>query len=285
MFHERARRLRGDSTSRGPMMLSHERSATSSILFAAAVVAGVPSLAHADDDLDVPETPPPASAARAAETGAFLPSALSATSEGRRGLAMGMGGWNQNRRGGMYDTTAEAQLQGPISLYGGVSYDGPDTDVSPHIELRVDALRQARHGVDLAVAAGYSGTGFNTVPAALLKVAVGRNLGATYLLANVIYEQGLEQGERSGELRLAALYPVTQSASVGLDSRFEIDLERDADEPEGETDWESRSGVVGNYVWNRIVFSGMAGLSSLKFRVGGPVETGAILSGGVGMVF
>ncbi|HEY0478782.1 MAG TPA: hypothetical protein VGD37_14790, partial [Kofleriaceae bacterium] len=148
-----------------------------------------------------------------------------------------------------------------------------------------DALTQATYGLDAAVAAGYSDAGFNTVPAAVLKIAIGRNVGASYLLANLVYEHGLQQGERAGELRLAALYPVARAAHVGIDSRLQIDLERDGDEPAGETDWEWRSGLVASYAWNRIVFTGGGGISALRLRGGGPTAIGPVITAGFGTVF
>lgn len=270
------------------MMLSRERSSTSRIFFAiiaVAALAGTPRVAHADDDDVVDTEPAPSSAPPSAEAGAFLPSALSPRSEGRRGLVTVMAGWDQARGGGIYDAAAEAELLGPVSLLAGATYDGPGTSASPHLELRLDALTQARHGLDVAVAAGYAGAGLNTVPAAVLKVAIGRNVGASYLLANVVYDHGLEDGERSGELRLAALYPVTRATYLGIDSRLQLDLEHDNDEPAGETDWESRSGLVASYAWNRFVFTGEAGISALRLRSGGPTAAGPVVTAGFGTVF
>jgi hypothetical protein len=242
-------------------------------------------MAYADDDDGLDVNPAPASAARSAETGAFLSSALSPTTEGRRGLATVTVGWDQARAGGTYDATAEAQLLGPVSLVAGAAYDGPGTRAAPHFDLRLDTFKQATHGLDMAVAVGYTGAGFNTVPAAELKLAVGRSLGASYLLANVVYDHGLQDGERAGELRLAALYPVNRAAQVGIDSRFQIDLERDNNEPPGETDWEWRSGLVANYTWNRIVFTGGGGISALRFRGGPATAVGPVVTAGFGTVF
>jgi len=249
-------------------------------------VAGLPRTAQADDsedDLDGEHVP--SSAGSSVAAGAFLPSALSPRNEGRRGLVTVMAGWDNARGGGIYDTAAEAQLVGPLSLLAGAIYDGPGTTASPHFELRLDALKQARHGIDLAIAGGYTDTGFNTVPAAVLKLALGRTVGPAYLLANVVYNHGLQDNERSGELRLAALHALTHDVYVGVDSRFQIDLERDDDEPSGETDWEWRSGLVASYVWNRIVFSAGGGISALRLRSGGPTETGPVVTAGFGTVF
>jgi hypothetical protein len=269
------------------MMVSRERSSPPCVLFAviaASGLTGAPRMAHADDVVS-DEEPPPSAASSSVEAGAFLPSALSPRTEDRRGMVMIMGGWDQNRAGGIYDAAAEARLLGPVSLLAGATYDGPGTRASPHLELRLDAARQARHGLDMAAAAGYSDVGFNTVPIAVLKIAIGRNVGASYLLANAVYEHGLREEERSGELRLAALYPVARAVHVGLDARFQIDLERDDDEPTGESEWESRSGFVATYTWDRIVLTSGAGISALRLRAGGATEVGPVLTAGVGTVF
>lgn len=258
-------------------------------------LAAVSAAAHADDGAGEPPASSvsrgvdadeaPASAARSAESGAFLPSALPATSEGRRGLASVMTGWDQARRGRIYDTSAEAQLAGPVSLSAGGSYDGPGTVASPHVELRLDALHQAAHGLDLAVAAGYVDAGFNTVPAAVFKLAAGRRVGSSYLLGNAAYGQGLQGGERHGELRLAALHPITSAVQVGIDARLQIELARDRDEPAGEIDWESRTGLVASYAWDRYVVMSSAGVSALRLRAGGSAAVGPVVTAGFGTVF
>lgn len=278
--------------------MSSRRRSSSPCAWAAVAIglAGIPGRAHADDGpgeelppssvsrgVDIEE--PPAASVRSAQTAAFLPSALPATSAGRRGLASVMTGWDQARRGRIYDTSTEAQLAGPVSLGAGASYDGPGTIASPHVDLRLDALRQVTHGLDLAVAAGYVDGGFNTVPAAVFKIAAGRRVGASYLLGNVVYGQGLQGGERHGELRLAALHPITRSAQIGVDTRFQIDLERDPHEPAGETDWESRTGLVASYAWDRLVVMSSAGVSALRLRAGGPTAVGPLVTAGFGTVF
>lgn len=269
------------------MMTSRKRSAASYLVFAflaVGVLAGGRRMAHADDDA-VDETPPPSSASRSVEAGAFLPSALSPRNEGRRGLVTVMAGWDQARGGRIIDAAAEANLVGPVSLLAGAVSDGPGASASPRFELRLDAVKQAKYGVDMAVAVGYADAGFSSLPVAVLKVALGRTAGTSYLLANAVYEHGLQEGERAGELRLAALHPVSRAAHVGIDSRFQIDLERDDDEPPGEVEWDWRSGFVASYAWNRLVFTGGGGISALRLRGGGSTEVGPVVTAGIGTVF
>ncbi len=268
--------------SRGPRSTCRLCSAVA----AAGALAAAPGPVRADDHDEVLEDHDVSiAAAHSAEAGAFLISALSPRSDGRRGLVTGSIGWDRARSGSVYETTVEARLLGPLSLTAGALHDGPGTRASAHFELRLDALHQATQGLDLAVAAGYTDAGLNTVPAAVLKLAVGRNVGASYVLANVVYDQGLEDGERAGELRLAALYPVARAAHVGIDSRLQMDLEHDNDEPAGEVDWEWRSGLVASYTWDRFVLTGGGGVSALRLRSGGPVEVGPVVTAGIGTVF
>jgi hypothetical protein len=251
---------------------------------AIAVGALAPRIVLADDADVVDDKPAASSAVRSVEAGAFLSSALSPRNDSGRGFATVMVGWDQARAGSTYDAAAEAQLVGPVSLRAGEVYDGPGTIASPHFELRLDAARQATYGVDLAVAVGYVDAGFSNVPAAVAKLAIGRNIGTAYVLGNVVYEHG-QGGELSGELRLAALHPVSRAAHVGIDSRLQIDLERDDDEPAGEAEWEWRSGLVASYAWNRLVFTGGGGVSALRFRSGGPTAVGPVITAGIGTVF
>ena len=249
---------------------------------AAVIALGLAARAHADD-VDTLDDRPAVTATSSVEAGAFLPSTLSPRNEGR-GLASVAVGWDQARGGATYDTAAEAQVLGPVSVRAGAAYDGPGTIAAPHVELRLDTMHQATHGVDMAVAAGYTNAGFSKVPAAVMKLALGRNVGATYVLGNAVYEYG-EDGERSGELRLAALHPVSSAVRVGIDSRLQIDLEHDDNEPAGEAAWEWRSGLVASYTWNRIVFTGGGGVAALRFNSGGPAAIGPVVTAGFGTVF
>ena len=134
--------------------MTPSRQRNSPCLWIAAGTAGalavVPGAARADD---VDDDAPPRSASPSAGAGAFLPSALSPRSDGRSGLVAITGGLDHARGGAIYDATAEAHLAGPVSLVAGAAYDGPGTTASPHLELRLDAARQATHGLDVAVAA------------------------------------------------------------------------------------------------------------------------------------
>lgn len=218
---------------------------------------------------------PPSSAA-ATQAGAFLPFSAPARGDTQRAYAWVQGGYDSANGGFVFDSTAQAHLAGPVSLRAGAGYvENPGGAVRPSVSLSVDALRQERHGIDLAVYGGFQGQGFNTVPALNVLVAVGRSFGRLNLLANVGYGYGLDAGEHYGEARLAALVRVTPNLRLGLDSRARLDLERDADEPENEPDWDLMAGPEATLSLNRFVVSAGGGLSAMQYRLSSDTRVGA----------
>lgn len=257
----------------------------------ALLVAGFVSLggraASAQEEADgAPSRPAPAPlAARSATAGAFLPLTLGARSDMQRGLVFVQGGYSGAERGGVYQLAAEAQLFGRLSVRAGGSYFGPNDTFRPEVGLRVDALRQESHGVDVAVLGVYETKGFNTVRAVTARVAVSRAIGATRLLGNLGYGVGLQDGEGYGDFRLAGLHALGARFQVGLDSRLRVDLERNANEPAGEPDWELLAGPLATYTIDRFVVSATAGYSALKYRQVSGTHAGVLTTVGVGAVF
>jgi hypothetical protein len=195
------------------------------------------------------------------------------------------GGYDAARGGAAFDSAVEARLVGRLSVRAGGSYVGPNGVARPGAALKLDTLRQEAHGMNMALAAGYEGHGFNTVPALTFLVAASRTLGATTIAANAAYAQGLELDERYGDLRVAALHSVISDLHLGLDSRFRIDLERDSDEPTGEPDWELLAGPVASYSLGAFVLTAGPGVSAIKLRAGGPSRVGVVGRIGLGTTF
>jgi hypothetical protein len=241
-------------------------------------------VARAADD-EVEPLPEATASEKSAASGAFLPWTMGARSDAQRALVHVQGGYDSAEKGAVFQTVLEAQVLGRLSVRGGGSYLGPSGQFRPEAGLRVDALRQERHGVDLAVLAVYEARGFNMVKAATARVAVSRTFGETRLVGNVGYGYGFEDGERYGDFRLAGLRAVTQHLQVGLDSRMRIDLERDNDEPAGEPEWDLVTGPVATYTFDRLLFSASAGMSATKMRLMPGNRVGAIGTLGVGTVF
>jgi len=265
------------------MVRRHSRSSVWQAIAALTVVV-TPPLAQADED--EPASPPAAGVSdRSAASGAFLPWTMGARSDAQRAFVYGQGGYSGVERGAVFQTVVEAQLLGRLSFRAGGSYLGPSGQFRPEAGLRIDALRQERHGVDMAVLGVYEAQGFNTVRAITARVAVSRAFGKTRLVSNLGYGFGLQEGERYGDFRLAGLHGVARNLHVGLDSRFRVDLERDNDEPAGEPDWELVAGPLANFTFDRFVVSASAGLSALKSRFVDTKRLGAIGTLGLGAVF
>jgi len=231
------------------------------------------------------ETTPPRSSKESAASGAFLPWTMGARSDAQRALVYGQGGYDGAAKGAVFQTVVEAQILERLSLRAGGSYAAGDTSFRPVAGLRVDALRQERHGVDLAVLGAYEAKGFNMVGAVTAHVAVARAFGDTRLMGNAGYGFGLDGTERYGDFRVAGLHRLTSNLHVGLDSRLRVDLERDNNEPVGEPERDLVVGPVGTYSFGRYVVSTSVGVSSLKLRLVEGTRTGAVGALGFGAVF
>lgn len=224
-------------------------------------------------------------ARRAADAGALVPWTMSARSDTQAAVVHLSGGYDAAKNGATFESFVEARIFGRLSFRAGGSYVGPDGEVRPLFAGKVDALRQEGQGVDLAVAGGYEPHGFNTVRAVAASVAVGRSFDRLRVQANVGAGLGLEEGERYGDTRLAALYRVGNRIRAGVDSRFRIDLERDTDEPEGEPDWELVAGPLATMTLGRFAVTGGLGVSAIRLRLETNTEVGPLSYVGLGTVF
>lgn len=252
------------------------------LVLTALAIAGAPVARAADEE---PEPPRAVLSRTATSAGTFLPWTMAARSDSQRALVYSQGGYDGARQGAVLQTVVEAQVLGRVALRAAASYLGAESRVSPEVGLRVDALRQPHHGVDLALLGVYEDAGFNTVRAMTVRVAASRAFDETRVVANLGYGLGLEEGEHYGDARLAGLHPLTRDLHVGLDSRLRIDLERDSDEPPGEPDWELAVGPLAAYSLGRFVVTASAGFSAIKLRLVGPTHLGAIANLGFGAVF
>lgn len=254
---------------------------------AATTVAATGGTARAQVETDgdgEPAKRPPA-AGEAVGAGAFAPYSMSARSDTQQALGFFQGGYDSARQSAVFQAAAEVRVWGRLSLRGGGTYLGPAGQLRPDVALKVDALRQEVSGVDLAAAVGYEAQGFNLTPAVVARAAVGRTVKGTRLTANVGYAAGTREGERYGDLRLAAVQRVTRDVHLGVDSRFRIDLERDGAEPAGEPEWELNAGPVAALSLGRFVLSAGGGASAVKYRLVGTRNVGLYGLMGLGAVF
>ncbi|MBC8131472.1 MAG: hypothetical protein H7X95_00715 [Deltaproteobacteria bacterium] len=197
------------------------------------------------------------------------------------------GGWDGARRGPIVETNVEAAVVGPVSFRAGAAVNPSDGRASPLFALKVDVLNQARHGIGAAVFGGYRGQGFNLVPAMEFGVVLGRRSERLSLVSSVAYGQGLERGERYGDVRVAGLARVHPRANVnvGLDARVRFDLEYDDDEPSGEALLDGIAGPIVVWGIGRFAISGQGGVGVVTPRLGGTTQVGATGRLGLGAAF
>jgi hypothetical protein len=131
----------------------------------------------------------------------------------------------------------------------------------------------------------YDMVGFNGVPAAVARTAIGANAGTLRLQGNAAFGLGLEQNERFGQVGVAGLAPVAQALYVGVDSRARIDLERDEMEPSGELDWDMQAGPVATLALGRFAVSATGGVSAWKQRTHDEAKVGAVAAVGLDAAF
>jgi hypothetical protein len=161
----------------------------------------------------------PSSSLGVARTGELSPMLLSAKVGDARALALGDGGFDTARRGGLFDSAAEAHVWGPIALRGGATYSDDTRRMRPSIGVRVGLLHQERSGVDASLSSFFKTEGFDETEGEIeTTFAVGHRFEHTYLLGNLAYGQDPEGNERDGEIRASVLR--SQGAFVfGLEGR------------------------------------------------------------------
>jgi hypothetical protein len=204
-----------------------------------------------------------------AARGAFLPFSQGASVEAQRAYAVGFGGYDGARRSGAFEAAAELRLWGPIALRGGAVYAGGTRTVRPSFGARVQLLSEGRHGADGAVGVFYRPEGLTEPEGEIESVlSLGRHLGATYLLANLLYGQDPEGNERDGEVRMAALRPVAARLLVGFDSRLRLDLGSQAAklDQHGEARLDAVAGPAATVVVGPIALLLQGGASAVRLR-------------------
>jgi len=161
----------------------------------------------------------------AATAGAFLPFTQTAALDRQRAYASSVGGYDSARGTGSFEANAEVRLWGPIAVRGGAVYTVSGRQLRPSFGARVQVLHEGQHGVDGAFGVFYRPEGL-TEPEGEIEsaVSIGRHVGETYLLGNLLYGQDPEGNERDGELRLAALRPIRSRFLGGIDGRMRFDL-------------------------------------------------------------
>jgi hypothetical protein len=235
---------------------------------------------------DAGEDAMPPSSGESARAGTFLPFTATAQKNSQRGIATVTGTHNTASSQSTFEAAAEATLFKRLALRGGALYSLDSSHVYAVAGLTFQALNQEQHGINVAVGAQYRGQGFNLVPAVLSTVALSRRFEHASLFLNLGYSAGLRDGEKSGDVRFAALFPVLPQLQVGFDSRVRVDLEREWPEPPGESAFDFVAGPAASYTLGRFVLSAYGGGSGVSFRVPGEsLRTGVVAGVGIGSVF
>jgi hypothetical protein len=247
-----------------------------------AVAVGWPAGARAEEP-GTPAADHRSATERGAKTGSFLSLVEAATRDGQTAYGVGTGGYDSARGTALFEAAAEARVWGPISVRGGAVYTTRDRQLRPAVGARVQALTQARHGVDATVGLSYRPEGLTEAEGELeALVAVGGRAGATYLGGNLLYGQDPEGHERDGELRLALTRPVLSSLFLGWDSRLRLALGGSGGA--GEPTLDALAGPAATVLAGPVALLVQGGASAVRLR-GAPVAYGAFVLGGVGAAF
>jgi hypothetical protein len=147
-----------------------------------------------------------------------------------RVTAVVLSGYDGARRGMTVRTFLDANIYGPLDIRAGVSYlpNGVENAAKPHAGLRVRALNQDNHHVDLAFGLFYRLERF-TEDEGMVQglVAVSTRIDKAGLFANLTYGQDPEGDDREGELMFAFLYELLPALQLGLETRVRADLASD----------------------------------------------------------
>jgi hypothetical protein len=224
----------------------------------------------------------------AASRGVFLPLTQSPSVLSQRAHALGLGGYDGAHKAASFESAAEVRVWGPLAVRGGAVYATGSGVLKPSIGARVQALREDRHGVDAAAGVFYRPEGLTEPEGELESVlSLGRHVGATYLVANLLYGQDPEGNERDGELRLGALRPLGTSLLGGLDGRLRFDLgsSRTKLMAHGEPVLDALLGPLATALVGPVALSLQGGGSALRLAGQARTSFGAFVLGGVGAAF
>ncbi|MEY4512082.1 MAG: hypothetical protein RLZZ450_4204 [Pseudomonadota bacterium] len=209
----------------------------------------------------------PQTATQSAKAGMFLPLTMGPSTSSQRAFARGFGGYDTARKSARFESTVDATLYGPLAARVTVEYGERAGSLRPGGGLRVQALSQDKHWLDLTVAVLYRAEGFTEAEGEIEGVvALSRRVGRWGVFANLVYGQDPEGNERDGEVRLATLYDLGE-LQVGLDARVRIDLgaegESRAGKKEEEAEFDAQTGALAMYSLGPVALLASAGFSGV----------------------
>lgn len=253
----------GDGTvvnrARTPLSFRHAAS------LVAALQLAVAAHALAQDDA---ETSSEHRAESSAQAGMFMPYTIAPRTDSQRAFALVLGGYDTPREKAQLEGTADVTLFGPVAARVGVLYGQNLNRLRPSAGLRVQALSQGKHGIDMGFGAFYRPEGFTEAEGEIEMLAsFARTFGHLGLFANLIYGQDPEAAERDGEVRLACLYAWSARFRGGLDTRLRFDLGSDAGKrrAEGEARYDFVAGPTVSYVLGDVAVVAQSGVSGVGY--------------------
>lgn len=208
----------------------------------------------------------------------------------RQGLLFNTyGGYDDAKRAPVMQGVLDATLVERVTFRVTTTNTGMSDQLKFGFGALVDVMRAEDYGVDFAVGGDYDLLGWNRMPAAVARTALGGNVGQLRLQGNAGFGLGLEGDDRYGDLRLSGLHPVTDRWYAGIDSRARIDLAGNAmdqpDVPSGKLDFDVQAGPVVTYTYGRIAVSATGGVSAWKLRSDENAKVGAVGALGLGAAF
>lgn len=227
----------------------------------------------------------------AASDGAFLPFSASARHADRKVTGKLLSGYDSGSNSGLVKAEAEAKVAnrlgplGPLGLRAGVSYDGIGRKSRPFVGGYLDVLEQKKYGLNLSLLGRFESNGFNAVPGVAAGFAVSRDFDGTLLLASAEYGHGLDDNEQNAAGSLAFMQRLSQNFRLGVDGKFQIDLERDQSEPLDEPDWRTVGGPLLAASIGSFSATLGGGVSALRYRLSETNHVGAAAYAGIGAAF
>lgn len=223
------------------------------------------------------------SASTSAGAGMFLPMTLGARTDSQTGFFLAFSGYDSARESARSEALVDVSVLRWLAIRAGVLYTQSPNQVRPTVGLRAQVLAQERAGIDLGFGGFYKPEGFTEMEGEFeLVAALGRRFGRVATFANLVYGQDAEAKERDGELRLAALYQVSESVQAGLDARMRFDMGEEegeeAAEEEGRAEYDVVFGPTASLAVGPIAATAQVGMIVLGTE---PAQPGAVAMLGV----
>lgn len=253
---------------------SHLREGMRALPFAFVALAAAPALA--DEALE-----PTQEAELSARLGSFLPLSISPATPASDVRTFGT--YDGARKRAVVSVDTMAMFASWFQLQAGARYEQGDGNVRSRVLAQLGLLEDDKQGLDLQLGLGWQERGINDVMAGRALLAIGHELAHTYVMGSATFDLG-ERNERGLALNAAAIHAVRQDLYVGVDSRVQLDLERDADEPMNESTWDLQAGPVVTYAVRSYTVTASTGVATAKPRMAS-LETGMFGTIGLGAAF